>query len=606
MERTQPGGRVVLATDDANVTDWIQNSLNGVELRMSRTGKLYVKGRDGLDGELAEIFGRYPTIGQNDGIFEQVRSKTGLDVGDTPDVLVEALRKDRASYETWKRGEDAEAQHWADEQAHEEWLAQQRWEQSGMNVIDYVKSRIEEGDPEFDLDWEMMREINNYHDNIELEIERDRAAGRFQAEAKFSIAPSAKQISETTRKEFADDPVTSKWKIRVEPEAFRRLAPRPLETVKPVTESTDNNSVKKAVKKLFVDFGKVHNADDGTDVSFNPNDAGKIMMQSGIDMRTFAPQLKSLFETSTLAFESPQEKFSGHKYRQNVDWFKYYVNKFVGPDGNEKYIRFTVRIENNWTKQGIHAATVSDVAVYENENAEGRTFRAHKLRGAFRGFTDFILSHYIGKGKGGQQTFKERQFEVIQKFNKAHDDVHAWIRSVDDIKTAREAFEADGAITDGFAPDAGPEVYAEALKTGKIKVYSSKPIENCNFVTPSRMEAKNYAGNGRIYEAVLPLDSIAWLDAGQGQVAKVDKVQGNLAKMSVARDKLTETPEFKDWFGKSKVVDRTGKPRVVYHGTPNGEFTKFDKEMVGSTWDADELGFFFTSAKSLAEDYTKP
>ena len=124
------------------------------------------------------------------------------------------------------------------------------------------------------------------------------------------------------------------------------------------------------------------------------------MMQSGIDMRTFAPQLKSLFETSTLAFESPQEKFSGHKYRQNVDWFKYYVNKFVGSDGKGKYIRFTVRIENNWTKQGVHAATVSDVAIYENENAEGVSFRAHKLRGSFRGFTDFILSHYIGKGKG--------------------------------------------------------------------------------------------------------------------------------------------------------------------------------------------------------------
>ena len=392
MERTMPGGRVVFARDDANITDWIQTALNGYTLRLSKSGKLYVEGRDGLPPDLAEIFGRYPTIGVNDGIYEQIaieagnRAMNGAARDMTPDALVEALRKDRASYDDWKRGRNAEAE-WLEqqeEQANAE--AQTRWENSGMSVVDYVRSRVEEGDPAFDLDWETAREID-----------------REIAEGKFAISPAAKQISETTKREFADDPVTSKWKIRVEPEAFRRLAPRPLETVKPVTESTDNNSVKKAVKKLFVDFGKVHNADDGTDVSFNPNDAGKIMMQSGIDMRTFAPQLKSLFETSTLAFESPQEKFSGHKYRQNVDWFKYYVNKFVGPDGNEKYIRFTVRIENNWTKQGIHAATVSDVAVYENENAEGRTFRAHKLRGAFRGFTDFILSHYIGKGKGGQQ-----------------------------------------------------------------------------------------------------------------------------------------------------------------------------------------------------------
>ena len=76
--------------------------------------------------------------------------------------------------------------------------------------------------------------------------------------------------------------------------------------------------------------------------------------------------------------------------------------------------------------------------------------------------------------------------------------------------------------------------------------------------------------------------------------------------MSRAITDQTQTRQFKEWFGKSKVVDRSGKPRVVYHGTPNGEFTEFDKEMVGSTWNADEIGFFFTSAKSLAEDYTKP
>lgn len=168
MERTQPGGRVVLATDNANVTDWIQNALNGVELRMSRTGKLYVKGRDGLDGELAEIFGRYPTIGMNDGIFEQIASETGRPAGTTPEALVEALRKDRESYNSWTRDRNAEAEHWKNEQAREEAEAQQRWEQSGMSVVDYVRSRAEEGDPAFDLDWETAREI-----------ERDRAAGRF-------------------------------------------------------------------------------------------------------------------------------------------------------------------------------------------------------------------------------------------------------------------------------------------------------------------------------------------------------------------------------------------------------------------------------------------
>jgi len=35
-----------------------------------------------------------------------------------------------------------------------------------------------------------------------------------------------------------------------------------------------------------------------------------------------------------------------------------------------------------------------------------------------------------------------------------------------------------------------------------------------------------------------------------------------------------ETPEFKNWFGESKVVDADGKPLVVYHGTPYGKFSE--------------------------------
>lgn len=39
------------------------------------------------------------------------------------------------------------------------------------------------------------------------------------------------------------------------------------------------------------------------------------------------------------------------------------------------------------------------------------------------------------------------------------------------------------------------------------------------------------------------------------------------AMYSIARKDLTNTPAFKKWFGKSKVVDADGKPLVVYHGT---------------------------------------
>ncbi len=41
---------------------------------------------------------------------------------------------------------------------------------------------------------------------------------------------------------------------------------------------------------------------------------------------------------------------------------------------------------------------------------------------------------------------------------------------------------------------------------------------------------------------------------------------------------VTETQQFKRWFGKSKIVDSDGNPLVMYHGTraENGDFTVFD------------------------------
>jgi predicted transcriptional regulator len=59
--------------------------------------------------------------------------------------------------------------------------------------------------------------------------------------------------------------------------------------------------------------------------------------------------------------------------------------------------------------------------------------------------------------------------------------------------------------------------------------------------------------------------------------------------------KQTETPEFKRWFGNSKVVDANGKPKVVYHGSVHGGFD------VATTRKA-----FFTDRASTANGYADP
>lgn len=60
------------------------------------------------------------------------------------------------------------------------------------------------------------------------------------------------------------------------------------------------------------------------------------------------------------------------------------------------------------------------------------------------------------------------------------------------------------------------------------------------------------------------------------------------------------TPEFKAWFGDSKVVDESGKPLVVYHGT-NADFDTFDRGKASSAYGS-KYGFYFAN-KEVAEDY---
>ncbi len=67
----------------------------------------------------------------------------------------------------------------------------------------------------------------------------------------------------------------------------------------------------------------------------------------------------------------------------------------------------------------------------------------------------------------------------------------------------------------------------------------------------------------------------------------------------------TSTPEFKAWFGESKVVDDDGEPLVMYHGTGKAEgFDEFNPDMTGLGADQLGSGFYFTTDPSEASLYT--
>jgi hypothetical protein len=71
-------------------------------------------------------------------------------------------------------------------------------------------------------------------------------------------------------------------------------------------------------------------------------------------------------------------------------------------------------------------------------------------------------------------------------------------------------------------------------------------------------------------------------------------------------ERQTETAAFKKWFGDSKVVDETGKPKIVYHGT-NHVIEAFSPEKLGTKTNAGtaNLGFFFTDNPLIAATFAR-
>jgi hypothetical protein len=73
-----------------------------------------------------------------------------------------------------------------------------------------------------------------------------------------------------------------------------------------------------------------------------------------------------------------------------------------------------------------------------------------------------------------------------------------------------------------------------------------------------------------------------------------------------ASARQTDTPAFKKWFGDSEVVDKSGEPLVVYHGSLSKGVTVFDTSRVTTRNPKGDLaGTYFTSNPQTAYGYTR-
>lgn len=120
------------------------------------------------------------------------------------------------------------------------------------------------------------------------------------------------------------------------------------------------------------------------------------------------------------------------------------------------------------------------------------------------------------------------QMRMVTKEKPMLDDYHTGIRTREDVKTfdemlsdAESDFREYGSLS---YPDMDIEMLREAKRTREITVYSSKPISAGHFVTPSRMNAEDYAGGEKVYSKKVSVEDIAWISEDEGQFAPVHVV----------------------------------------------------------------------------------
>ena len=184
---------------------------------------------------------------------------------------------------------------------------------------------------------------------------------------------------------------------------------------------------------------------------------------------------------------------------------------------------------------------------------------------------NYRLSHGEAEARNVQNRLNlgdKFRAKIVKDNNPVGDNYHAWIRGENDIKTFKQAYDDDGG--GDLAPDFTEAMAKKAIDSGEIIVYSSRPVKAGSFVTPSKMEAKNYAGSGEIYEEKLKLNDVSWLDALQGQVTRNKDIHPHETFDVNPNDTFVSR---EDGVNFSKKPPELKEKRGIYNVTYNGKFS---------------------------------
>lgn len=307
------------------------------------------------------------------------------------------------------------------------------------------------------------------------------------------------------------------------------------------------------------------------------------------------------FNYRTAYFEDKE----GNRYRLNVSVGKngdvqtvYNINKIV-----PRKRKSTTNVAGPSSQKGgaqNNGGTTNNVSQWQkNNNHEIGNNLGELLKKAGLEVNDAEESREYSFKRDNDESgnHKSTQLDIILNNNAADDGYHTWIRSADDILTAEEAFDEDEF---GGTPDFTYEDAQKALESGRIVVYSSKPIKQGIFVSPSKMEALSYAGNGKVYSKTVPLDSVAWIDDIQGQYADANEREYSFARDEKNTDDDQEKTKIRLNMPENERAEilKNAKLKLVEYGK-NGLIDEMSMKQIEETFGKEKR----EAIKSIARRY---
>lgn len=212
-----------------------------------------------------------------------------------------------------------------------------------------------------------------------------------------------------------------------------------------------------------------------------------------------------------------------------------YINTFVtfsGKQGNpvsDKYLsKVSPNIQQQYFDDSVSYFMRFDVDIADeilskaSPNIKQKYIDSKQKNDTKWGDKEFLLKALRGTLSENNDV-KQQQLDIINKTNPAPNSYNTWIRDISDIRSAEEVFN----VQDNMYEDWTINDMKISLKSGLVTVYSSKPIRNGVFVTPSKMYAQEYAGGKgtKVYSKIVPLKDVAWIDEGEGQYAKIKNIE---------------------------------------------------------------------------------